>query len=112
MLKIGNKVIAKKIVFRDNFWQKGTGLMFKKKPINQAYIFRFNKPKIIGVTMMFVFYPIDLVFLNQKNEVVELKQKIKPFSHYIPKKEATTLIELEDGSIKKYKIKIGQKVFW
>ena len=112
MLKINKKIIAQKAVYRNTFWQKGTGLMFKKQPINEAYIFNFDKPKKIGVTMMFVFYPIDLVFLDKKNKVVELKQKIMPFSHYFSENEAKTLVELEAGAIKKHNIKEGQKVIF
>jgi len=109
MLIISGKDIARKIIFHDNVWSQGTGLMFHRKPKGEVHIFRFKKPRKIQVTMMFVFFSLDLLFLDENGIIVELKRSIRPFSDYYPKKEATILIELEAGSIKKFKIKEGQK---
>ena len=38
--------------------------------------------------MFFVFFPIDVLFLDKNKKVVELKENFKPFSIYFPKNKA------------------------
>ena len=79
--------------------------MFSRK--NKTLIFIFNKEKIISLHMFFVFYPIDVLFLNKKKQVVEIKENFKPFRIMIPKKPAKYIIELPNNTIKKSKTKLG-----
>ena len=79
--------------------------MFSKKP--KTLIFVFNKEKIISLHMFFVFYPIDVLFLNKNKKVVQLKENFKPFKIIIPKKPAKYIIELPNNTIKKTNTKIG-----
>jgi hypothetical protein len=47
--------------------------------------------------MFFVFYPIDVLFLDRENRIVEIKRHFLPFTIYAPKKKSMTIIELPDG---------------
>ena len=107
MLKYNNKTIASKIVYCDSFLRQGTGLIFRKKTSveDTAWIFRFKRPRTVGVTMFFVFFPIDVIFLDKHCKVVELKENLKPFRNYICKTKIYYFIELKQGSIKKYSLK-------
>ena len=65
-----------------NIISKGLGLMFSKpKPL----VFVFRKEKIIPLHMLFVFSPIDVLFLDKDKIVTEKKENFRPFSFYTPK---------------------------
>ncbi|MEA3430677.1 MAG: DUF192 domain-containing protein [Nanoarchaeota archaeon] len=106
MLKINNKKITSKIKICQSAISKGLGLMFSKKIHDISWIFIFDKEQKIPLHMMFVFYPIDVIFANKKKEIIEIKRNFKPFSIYNPKKNAKYVIELPIG--KKYKL--GDKI--
>jgi len=61
----------------------------------------------ISITMSFVFFPIDVVFLDKNRQVIALKRHLKPWSFYDPKIKCCFFIELADRSIASHKIKIG-----
>ena len=99
-------IITKNAKLCKNSFQKSLGLMFSLKP--KPLIFIFKKEKIIPLHMLFVFYPIDILFLDKNKTVVEKKENLKPFSFYTPKKKAMFVIELPRNKIKK--TKIGDKI--
>ena len=101
-------IIAKNAELCRNIFTKSFGLMFSIKP--KPLIFIFKKEKIIPLHMLFVFYPIDILFLNKNKAVVEIKESLRPFSFYTPKKKALYIIELPQGTIKKTKTAVGDKI--
>lgn len=103
-------IIANKIIKHESFLSKGTGLMFHKKIKSEAHVFSFREPKKILITMFFVFFPIDIIFIKNY-EVVEIKKSLKPFTFYKSKKRADTFIELPEGTIKKKNISLKNKIF-
>jgi uncharacterized protein len=109
MLKHNNKIIASKIVYCDSILRKGTGLMFRTKNSikDTAWLFRFQNPRKVGVTMFFVFFPIDIVFLDKNNKIVELKKDFRPFRNYACSKKIYSFIELNSGVIEKYSLQNG-----
>jgi len=60
--------------------------------------------------MLFVFYPIDVLFLDKNKIVVEIKENFMPFAFYTPKNKAQYVTELPKGTIKKSKTEIGDKI--
>ena len=60
--------------------------------------------------MFFVFYPIDVLFLDKYKKVVEVKENFRPFEFYTPKNKALYTIELPQNTIKKTKTGIGNKI--
>ena len=60
--------------------------------------------------MLFVFYPIDVLFLNKNKIVVDKKINFRPFAFYKSKKKVMYAIELPDGITKKTKTGIGDKI--
>lgn len=87
---------------------KFLGLMFRTKP--EPLVFVFGREKIIPLHMFFVFFPIDVLYLNKKKEVVELKKGFKPFTFYTPRKKALYVVELPAGSIGSSRISRGDKI--
>ena len=108
--KTKNKIIVKKTSFCKTILQKAKGLMFSKKLKDKALIFIFNKEKIISLHMLFVFYPIDIIFLDKNKKVIEIKQNFKPFTFYKNRKPAKYIVELPENIIKKTKTKNGDKI--
>ena len=100
-----------------SFFSKSTGLMFstQKKIKNTALVFAFNKPVQFSFHMFFVFYPIDLILLDDKKRVIELKKNFNPFSVYFPQNKYSFAVEASRGAIaenKKEKISIGDELLF
>ena len=93
---------------------KALGLMFSNeaKVRRHALLFEFNKPSIQSMHMFFVFYPIDLIFLDDKKKVVEMKKRFLPFTTYTPNKMSKYVIELPSGTITRSKTDVGDTVKW
>ena len=102
------RIIADNAAICKNIIAKSLGLMFALKP--KTLIFIFKKEKIIPLHMLFVFYPIDVLFLDKNKIVVEIKEALMPFSFYTPKNKAQYIIELPKGSVKKTKTKVGDRI--
>jgi len=103
-----NTTISQKCFFCESAWSKAIGLMFAFRP--KTLLFVFKKPTKICLHNIFVFFPIDLIYLNSEMKVVELKHEFLPFSLYRPKKKAVYLIETRKGAIKKSKTHVGDEI--
>ncbi len=106
--KTNGKVITKSAKLCASVFSKTVGLMFSKKP--KTLIFKFNKEKIVPLHMFFVFFPIDVLFLDKNKTIIEIKENFKPFSFYNPKNKAGYIIEFPKDTIKNKKIRIGNKL--
>ena len=104
-------VIMKNSVFADDNLSKFIGLMFSKQQKN-ALIFKFKEEKIISLHMLFVFYHIDVLFLGKNKTVVDKKENLMPFAFYKSKKKAMYAVEIPNGTIKKTKTEIGDKIIF
>lgn len=85
-------------------WEKARGLMFRKQ---HDVLFHFQKEKKLKFHMVFVFYPIDIVFLDSDLKVVDLKPRFKPFTFYYSKACSSTVLETYAGFIRDRSIRIG-----
>jgi len=106
--KTRKKILSKDFKICKNLFQKSIGLMFTTKP--KTLIFEFKKEKKISLHMFFVFYPIDVLFLNKNKRVVEIKENFKPFTIYFPERHALYIIELPNKTIKRSKTKLNDKI--
>ena len=104
-----NKIIGKNYKLCDDTISKSIGLMFSKKK-NRTLILKFNKEKIISLHMLFVFYPIDVLFLNKSKIVVDQKERFNPFTFYKSKKKAMYAVEMSSGIINKTKTTAGDRI--
>lgn len=104
-----NRTLAKNAAFCGGIFSKFIGLMFSKKQ-KKSLIFKFNKEIIIHLHMFFVFYPIDALFLDKNKIVVGIKENFKPFTLYTSRKKAMYVIELLNGTTKRTKTEIGDKI--
>ena len=105
-----NKIISKHSVICDSLLCKFFGLMFSRREKDFGLIFKFSKETRASLHTLFVFYPIDVLFLDKHKRVVEIKENLKPFSFYLPKKKFYYVVELNNGAIRKSNIKISNRI--
>jgi len=109
-----NKIIIKKTKILDTSMEQGRGLMFSsRKKFDYALIFvrDYESRLASAIHMCFVFFPIKILFLNSRKEVVDIKHKIYPFGFYMPRKKAKYIIELPINT-KLNNTEIGDKINW
>ena len=108
------QTIAAKARFARTFWQRFRGLMFfRRKDFDFALVFELPQETRIGagIHMLFVFFAIDVVFLDSRKKVVDVVRNLKPFAPgYAPKKAAKYIIELPAGAAKN--IRVGDEIGW
>ncbi|MFH1390825.1 MAG: DUF192 domain-containing protein [Candidatus Diapherotrites archaeon] len=108
----GKKIIEKTKTANTSF-SRFKGLMFEKKEnFDYGLVFELDKEGRINssVHMLFVFFPIDIVYLNSEKIVVD-KTTLNPWIlNYTPKKSAKYFVELPKETASK--IKLGEKLKW
>ncbi len=104
------KILVSKKTSSDSLLFKFKGLMFSPGLKDQGLIFIFNEEKKVQLHMFFVFFPIDVIFLDSNKKVVEVKKKLMPFTIYNPKEKAKYILELPIGTVEKSKTKIGDLI--
>ncbi|MFH1072895.1 MAG: DUF192 domain-containing protein [Nanoarchaeota archaeon] len=104
------KVISTQERYLKNEFSKAIGLMFSKKKTDFCLVFEYSKPRKIQLHMWFVFYPIDVVFLDNEQKVRERKEDFQPFTCYAAQKEARYFLELPAGAIRQKGIRIGDTI--
>jgi len=108
--KTKNTILSPQFSELSSVFSKALGLMFHTKP--KSLIFQFNKEQLIPLHMCFVFFPIDVVFLNSNKKVVEIKENFKPWTYYSPKNKAKYVIELPKDTIKNSRIELNDLIQW
>lgn len=90
-----------KVKVLSNFFHRLVGLIDPRHKPPILFTTRF------GIHTFFMRVPIDVLLLASNGEVVDMRQSLKPFSFFFYLPIYDTIIELEDGFIKKNNIKIG-----
>ena len=97
-----NIILADSVKIYSDIFSKSKGLRFAKRlKKGQAIILEANEESIFETTidMFFVFFPIDVLWVNSNKEVVDIRRSVKPFTPVItPRKPAKYVIELPRGS--------------
>ncbi len=107
-----NLVIALKAKYCDSLLSRLKGLMFSSRlMLGEGVVLVASYESILSTTvhMLFVFFPIDIIWLNSAKKVVDVKKNVLPFMPFIaPRKAAKYVIELPKGCAKD--IKIGDRL--
>ena len=62
--------------------------------------------------MFFVFFPIDVILVDGKKRVVELKQNFRPFTFFTSRNLASFAIEAPAGFVRREKIAVGDTIIF
>lgn len=104
----------KEVKYCKSSLSQGLGLMFSSRNNSRALVFELKKAKKVPLHMFFVFYPIDVLYLNEDNNgnkrIVEIKKNFKPFTFYFPKNKAKYIIEIPVNFTNRNNIKINDKI--
>ncbi|MFH1448284.1 MAG: DUF192 domain-containing protein [Candidatus Micrarchaeota archaeon] len=99
-------------IIADSFFSRLRGLMFRLRfPRPLLFVFPNTSPKRNAIHSFFVFFPFDAVYLDGEKMVVDIYERVRPFTHYIePKCPVKYLLELEGGSVKKLGIEVEDRL--
>lgn len=96
-------------------WRRALGLMFRKKPSRLLIV--FDREARHAIWMLFMRFPIDLIFLDSERRVVTIYEDIKPLSLdprtwkiYRPRRKAKYAFETEAGWVKQASIATGDSL--
>jgi len=98
-------VLAQEFEECRSYWQQTRGMMFRKKVV--PLLFVFPKEQITRLHSWFCPDHMDLVFLNENWEVVEVQAEWPTRSSYTPTKPAMFLLELPRKTIWKTQTQVG-----
>lgn len=104
-------ILAEEVEIADSFWSRLRGLMFRSKfEWEKALLFRFSEPRKFRIHTFFVFFPIDLIYLDQYLKVQELVRGLSSWRVHSPEVTAKFLIELPEGKIDNARVEVGDKI--
>lgn len=87
----------------DTFYKRLKGLMFCTSIGNDAYLFRNCK----SIHTCFMKFPIDVVGIDEKYQVIEIHLMVKPWKFVFMKNEVKHIVEMKAEA---FNIKIGDIV--
>jgi uncharacterized membrane protein (UPF0127 family) len=105
--------VALSIVRCDTFWKRGCGLMFRGRRAvagDQVYLFVEGAESVARATihMLFVFFPIAVVWLDGERRVVD-KALARPFRpYYAPRQAAQYYIEGHPSLLER--VRVGDRL--
>lgn len=106
-----NLDIASEVTYCNTFLRRGLGLMCRRSlSKDQAFIFVERRESVTAtaITMIFVFFPIAVIWLDNDHRVVD-KTLARPWRLiYAPERPARYYIEAHPSALDK--VKIGDKL--
>src|SRR3989339_827257 len=95
--------------------ERQLGLMYRDKMAeNQGMLFVFEDETTRSFWMKNTVLPLDMLFINAKNEIVTIHKSTTPYSEesYASTKHAKYVLEVNAGFTDKYKIAVGDRLSW
>ena len=90
----------------DNFFSRFKGLMFVTKPIKSGIVIA----PCDSIHMFFMFQSIDVVMVDSKDNVMFVKENVKPWTIILPKNDVLKTFELPLYTIQHLSIELGDKL--
>ncbi|MBI2145673.1 DUF192 domain-containing protein [Candidatus Woesearchaeota archaeon] len=104
-----NSILASRSRLADSAMKRIVGLMFSRQT-KSAMILKFGRETKVSLHTFFVFFPIDIVFVDGNSTVAELVENMQPFTTYTAKEKAKCVVELPAGMIRASRTKVGDKI--
>jgi uncharacterized membrane protein (UPF0127 family) len=110
VLKYNGVEIAKNIEFARTTFRHVLGLMFRTSiPYDYSMIFKLKKPSKVSIHMLFVFFPIDVIFLNEEKKIMGLSL-LRPWVGYKAMEDIKYIIEMKAGTIEIFHLCTGEEM--
>ena len=114
-VSIYNKNITFKVEVAKTIEERRTGLMYRKKLLNnEGMLFIFPREKIIQLWMKNTYIPLDVIFISENKVIVDIKKNMEKLSETIVKSKVKSryALEFNAGLINKLAIEIGHRVLF
>ena len=112
---LGNAKIKIDLEIADNEYERQLGLMNRKSmEENQGMLFIFQHERMQSFWMRNTLIPLDMMFVNKENKIITIHKNTKTLSaqSYPSTGPAIYVVEVIGGFTDKYKIVVGDKIFW
>lgn len=111
ILKPNGELIASDVEFAEGIISQSKGLMFRKGIAERyALVFVLPSPRSVSVHMLFVFFPIDVLFLDAEKKILATA-RLKPWIGLTRAPEKTKyIVEMPAGSIERHRLVCGESI--
>lgn len=99
-----NKIISQQVKITTSFFDRLFGLLNSHNP--RFLIFQTH----FGIHTIFMKTPIDVVLLDSESKIVKTKEDLLPNQLFLYHPKYSTVIEMPQGTIKKYHLHINDKI--
>lgn len=115
--KSSGEVITQNAEIADSFFSRFKGLMLSSEKRDLLLVFPIEDISRAAIHMFFMNFPLDIIWINSKMRIVDIKKEVPPLKFlnpktwkiYKPRKKAKFALELSSGKIGK-RTKIGDEV--
>ncbi|MBP1907903.1 DUF192 domain-containing protein [Methanolobus bombayensis] len=108
ILKSNGKEVATDVDFACSMIKQVRGLMFSRRiPDNYALVFVMKKSQRVSLHMLFVNYPIDVIFLDDEKKVIKVSSMKAWIGTCSCSKKVKYIIETSHGKSEKLRIEKG-----
>lgn len=113
LLKSNGDVISSDVEYAKSMFKQAKGLMFRRSvPDSYAMVFIFSSLKKISLHMLFVPFPLDVLFLNEDKRIVKTTT-LRPWIGITDSGEKIRyVIELPSGTISSNELKVGDDLMF
>ena len=81
------------------------GLMFSF-PKNDGVLLKFEKENKVILHTIFVFFNLDVVYINKDSKIIKILRKVRPFKFYIKPIKCKYVLEVKDAK----KLRLNDKI--
>lgn len=99
-----NEIIGNEIIYANTPYRRFIGLMGKKEINDGQGVFL---TPCNSIHMMFMKFPIDLIFVDRKNKIIHMTENIQPWKISRIVFMAQSVLELPVGTISKTMSEVG-----
>jgi hypothetical protein len=106
-----------RILIADTFAKQLVGLMYRSELREDGgMLFVFGRDSRWGIWMANMRFSIDIIWIDSKKRVVDIKRRVKPCTTilncktYCPSRSARYVLELASGSTSRMGIRIGETI--
>ncbi|MBN2111136.1 MAG: DUF192 domain-containing protein [Methanosarcinaceae archaeon] len=113
ILKSNGEYVATHVEFACSSFKQALGLMFRRTiPEDYALVFVMKKSRNVSLHMLFVNFPIGVIFLDEDRRIVKLSE-LKPWTGMCSSgTKVKYIIETNSGIAKKSDLHTGDVLFF
>ena len=112
---LGNAKVKIDLEIADNDYERQLGLMNRNSmEETQGMLFIFSYERLQSFWMRNTLISLDMIFINKDKRIVTIHKNTEVLSSqsYPSSEPALYVVEVVGGFTDKYKIKVGDKIFW